>query len=784
MRVNQGATIAHTRQAEKISPVLHDHTHIYNHTNAYDHSKQDKDKEDGELLRRKVHVKEHHRSQDADVVRLGITIEDKACDTITDIQMEPASGRDVDTAPSVTAQQPDLGFCNTKSKEDFPQQQQPSNNGSTAPISSPSCAQPLGASDHRNNGHTNEEGLDLWHKWIAQQQNKANSTNPQITPRLLLEYLNAVILPMELSSEPKPMVQTYVKPILQLWEQQQPQVKETSPGNIERDQLQTSSLPPALLATHDFNGTTATQRQQDHLERLIQLERSHRDTTLVISQLQEQVRYLLRDKERGLRSWDHDETYLQRRRLQRPLSPSPPGEVIHPPRSHVLLHRPHLGARSHSEIIQYEPYSHHSPQHVDFQQGESLGVISLEPPIRNRKRSSSMGGPGALIRENIKQARSCSPPRPRTNSGATAREGSLALTASHDSSNNVPGGEGHIHAQSQPPQSASVPPSASLTYSKSFSGAVSDTSAPLKDGSSISIQYGTVDMHKSQTAHYRQHSRSIRGHKYSHTSQLSRSVPYLDDEYLMFHQQQQGHIFQHPEDESSAAAFDSHGIEHHYSPYFQSNTNHGYRGRHCRNQDSVSSQYSSSQHQYQRNDSRVYHEYDLHTHPQQQQPQLSNYRDQKDEDVKPITQQHQQDNYHAMHSKKHQQQEGPPPIYVMNRQVNTVPELWKEWTVGLGSGNPSIRQLEAQFGPSWRTSSSAANFFSRRLRIINEIQRMIDFEGLSEDEAVNKLEARREQGVVVPGTEGVIGPDGQPAQQTTGGMSLHRLSEILRKKQL
>ncbi|KAI9235726.1 MAG: transcriptional activator of glycolytic enzymes-domain-containing protein, partial [Podila humilis] len=83
----------------------------------------------------------------------------------------------------------------------------------------------------------------------------------------------------------------------------------------------------------------------------------------------------------------------------------------------------------------------------------------------------------------------------------------------------------------------------------------------------------------------------------------------------------------------------------------------------------------------------------------------------------------------------------------MNRQVNTVPELWKEWTVGLGPGNPSIRQLEAQYGPSWRTTSSAANFFSRRLRIINEIQRMIDFEGMSEEEAVNRLEMRREQGV-------------------------------------
>ncbi|GJJ72547.1 hypothetical protein EMPS_04905 [Entomortierella parvispora] len=139
-------------------------------------------------------------------------------------------------------------------------------------------------------------------------------------------------------------------------------------------------------------------------------------------------------------------------------------------------------------------------------------------------------------------------------------------------------------------------------------------------------------------------------------------------------------------------------------------------------------------------------------------------------------------------------------IYVMNRQVNTVPELWKEWTVGLGPGQPSIRQLEAEYGPSWRTSSSAANFFSRRLRIINEIQRMVEQEGLTEEEAVWKLEARREQGVSVsvPGSGGQeegggsngngssSGPAGAGVSGGTVqvGMSLHRLSEILRKKQL
>lgn len=57
---------------------------------------------------------------------------------------------------------------------------------------------------------------------------------------------------------------------------------------------------------------------------------------------------------------------------------------------------------------------------------------------------------------------------------------------------------------------------------------------------------------------------------------------------------------------------------------------------------------------------------------------------------------------------------------------------------------------------------------------------MIDFEGMSEEEAVNRLEIRREQGVAA------LNPDGSVDNSVMiqGGMSLHRLSEILRKKQL
>ena len=43
------------------------------------------------------------------------------------------------------------------------------------------------------------------------------------------------------------------------------------------------------------------------------------------------------------------------------------------------------------------------------------------------------------------------------------------------------------------------------------------------------------------------------------------------------------------------------------------------------------------------------------------------------------------------------------PTYRLSRQVTTVPELWREWTVGLG-GLPSVVSLDASYGSRWRTT--------------------------------------------------------------------------------
>lgn len=63
-----------------------------------------------------------------------------------------------------------------------------------------------------------------------------------------------------------------------------------------------------------------------------------------------------------------------------------------------------------------------------------------------------------------------------------------------------------------------------------------------------------------------------------------------------------------------------------------------------------------------------------------------------------------------------------PYLYKMSRTINTVPDLWREWTQGVGS-SPSVRSLEDLYGCRWRPSQCERVFFGRRKRIITEIER-------------------------------------------------------------
>jgi hypothetical protein len=65
--------------------------------------------------------------------------------------------------------------------------------------------------------------------------------------------------------------------------------------------------------------------------------------------------------------------------------------------------------------------------------------------------------------------------------------------------------------------------------------------------------------------------------------------------------------------------------------------------------------------------------------------------------------------------------------YRMSRTIQTIPELWQEWTVGL-QGQPSIERLDELYSSSWRSGPVAAaserQFYSRRKTLITEIQRL------------------------------------------------------------
>lgn len=45
------------------------------------------------------------------------------------------------------------------------------------------------------------------------------------------------------------------------------------------------------------------------------------------------------------------------------------------------------------------------------------------------------------------------------------------------------------------------------------------------------------------------------------------------------------------------------------------------------------------------------------------------------------------------------------PTYKLNREIHTIPELWRLWIVGVG-GAPSVEELDRQCGSGWRQTTS------------------------------------------------------------------------------
>ncbi|OAQ24588.1 hypothetical protein K457DRAFT_827811 [Linnemannia elongata AG-77] len=445
-------------------------------------------------------------------------------------------------------------------------------------------------------------GLARWHSWVTQQVKNGINGNTiditsrqdetlEITPTSLIQYLEAVVLPLERASslsttDPSTstclatnsitnrkgatsVIETYLKPVLQLWQHQcqhkegqqlQEQERQRQPRRYPDPSSSSSSLTLSS-ETKSFHESLSDDRavvlnvkhvirQQDQLQRLIHLEKSHQDTALVISQLQDQVQRLVDDcaHQKRLQLHSHQEKdqnmfrasdnesgsngavslatlteqhtahrgyssstrrHHQRQQRQQQQTNEYYGgrgethraeeliEVIakgleeyharatyerarqrsgtdastaghdhsswrhidltsdnalgplHPPQSPhdsaVDYHHYEidtldrsLGLHQCQSTSYYEEQSptqlQHHHQHVQIhkqqqrlrtqhihgenQREDLLEVPPHHPlhdrPIRSRKRSSSMSGPSGVHKDNIKLARSCSPPRPRT----------------------------------------------------------------------------------------------------------------------------------------------------------------------------------------------------------------------------------------------------------------------------------------------------------------------------------------------------------------------------------
>ena len=70
----------------------------------------------------------------------------------------------------------------------------------------------------------------------------------------------------------------------------------------------------------------------------------------------------------------------------------------------------------------------------------------------------------------------------------------------------------------------------------------------------------------------------------------------------------------------------------------------------------------------------------------------------------------------------------------------TIPDLWREWTVGLAVGLPSIDELDRRWGTHWR-SPKERQYYSMRKVIIDEVRRRAASYG--EAQAVARMEEER-----------------------------------------
>jgi hypothetical protein len=84
------------------------------------------------------------------------------------------------------------------------------------------------------------------------------------------------------------------------------------------------------------------------------------------------------------------------------------------------------------------------------------------------------------------------------------------------------------------------------------------------------------------------------------------------------------------------------------------------------------------------------------------------------------------------------------PGFIMRKDVDEIPMLWREWKVGL-YGQPPLEHLEKKWGKGWRKKDAESRFFNRRRRIIKKIESMMAQDHVSGDAAAQTLEIERQR---------------------------------------
>lgn len=67
----------------------------------------------------------------------------------------------------------------------------------------------------------------------------------------------------------------------------------------------------------------------------------------------------------------------------------------------------------------------------------------------------------------------------------------------------------------------------------------------------------------------------------------------------------------------------------------------------------------------------------------------------------------------------------PAPKQFLDRNIFTVSDLWREWSIGIGNG-PSVRKSKEMYGSGWQVGwpSRERQYYSQRLAIKDHIYRL------------------------------------------------------------